>query len=203
MIPHVPDDVWYGNAGQIAKLARQKAGRPVRMYTDTMGDNATRLPLVSMLFPGAPIIYVRRHPLDCCLANYFKSFANLDYAFRQDWLGEKYRDLSETMAVSRRTISNPMLDVSYEELVTDPGTVTRRVVEFVGLPWDDRFANPEEPRRVSETTSGSWLVHQPIKNSYAARWKPYEPYLAELIEALGGMEWVEQEVAATALAASQ
>lgn len=202
MLPHVPDNVWQQNAEQIGKIVRQKSDAPFRTFTDKLPANTHRLVMISKLFPNARIIYVRRHPLDCCLSNYFKRFGNLDFTFRQDWLGTVYRDMSEFVAISRQLIANPVLDLSYERLIADPETETRRLVDFVGLDWDEGFLTPEKSDRRTVMTASRWQVRQPIYKSSSARWKPYEPYLGELIAALGGMEWIEAQVAETDAAAS-
>lgn len=202
MLPHVPDTVWQQNAVQIEKIVRRMTDQKFSYFTDKMPHNAIRLPLISKLFPQARIIYVRRHPLDCCLSNFFKRFTQLPFSFQQDWLGFEYRNLTETVAISRKLITNPILDLSYDQLVANPEAETRRIVDFVGLDWDDAFLSPEKSDRKTVMTASRWQVRQPIYQSSKAKWKPYEPYLGELIEALGGMEWIEAEVAATALAAS-
>lgn len=202
MLEHVPENVWRQNADRVEEIVRQRADQDFRRFTDKLPDNARRLPLISKLFPDARIVYVRRHPLDCGLSNYLKQFAQINYSFQQEWLGLYYRDLTETVAISRKLISAPVLDLSYEKLVADPETETRRLVDFVGLDWDEGFLSPEKSDRKTVMTASRWQVRQPIYRDSAARWKPYEPYLAEMIAAMGGMEWIEAEVAATAQAAS-
>jgi len=194
-LEHVPGEVWRQNAEKIMEIMRRRAGRDFAAYTDKLPENARRLPLISRLFPNAPIVYVRRHPLDTCISNYFKRFTNLSFAFRQDWLGAYYRDLTDSVEIARRIIPNPVLDLSYELLVADPEAQTRRLVEFTGLGWDDACLRPEQSDRATVMTASRWQVRQPIYTTSTARWRRYEPWIGEMIEAMGGMEWVDAQVA--------
>ncbi len=199
---HIPDDVMENNRQELFKYVRERSGDSLEVFTDKLPGNALRLPVISKLFPRAPIVYVRRHPLDCCLSNYFQHFSKLNFSYRQDWLGAYYRDLTETVAISRKLVPNPVLDLSYEQLVANPEPETRRLAEFVGLDWDDAFLEHHSSDRKTVMTASKWQVRQPIYKSSTAKWKPYEPYLGELIAAMGGKEWIEAEVEATALAAA-
>jgi len=80
----------------------------------------------------------------------------------------------------------PILDVRYEELVADPEARSRRLVEFVGLPWDDRCLRFHETRRVVSTASVD-QVRRPIYNSSINRWQRYEKHLGDLVEGLRGL----------------
>lgn len=193
MIPHIPEAVWQQNAKRTVEYVRRDAGPDIGFYTDKMPDNARRLPLISRLFPEAKIIYVRRHPLDTALSCLFKHFSTLNWAFRQDWLGIYYRNLTDSVALSRTLIPNPVLDLSYDLLVAEPEEQTRRLAAFAGFEWSETFLNPEQSERSAVMTASRWQVRQPIYTSSSARWKAYAPYLGELIEAMGGMEWIEAQ----------
>lgn len=200
MLDEVPPDVWTQNAARVGEIAQRQTDRKFRWFTDKMPDNTRRLPLIGRVFPGARIIYVRRHPLDCCLSCLFKRFVTLPYAFQQDWLGKVYRDMTETMTLSRKLIPNPVLDLSYEALVADPDNQVRRLINFVGLNWRDEFLSPEKSERSTVMTASRWQVRQPMYRTATARWEPYAPFLTEMIDAMGGMGWIESEVAEAALA---
>jgi hypothetical protein len=76
-----------------------------------------------------------------------------------------------------------ILDVKYEEIVTDVETQARRMIEFLGLPWDP--ACVQFPRsKSSAQTSSVWQVRQPIHNASVGRWRRYEKHLGPLLKAL-------------------
>src|SRR5882757_8678880 len=61
-------------------------------------------------------------------------------------------------------------EVDYEQLVTEPETITRRLIDFCGLDWNDDCLRPESNPRVVKTAS-LWQVRQPIFRSSIGRWR--------------------------------
>ena len=76
-----------------------------------------------------------------------------------------------------------MLDVDYEEMVAEPESISRRIIDFVGLPWNDAYMRPQDNRRAVKTAS-MWQARQPVYRSSVARWRNYEPWLGELRQLL-------------------
>ena len=73
--------------------------------------------------------------------------------------------------------------MNYEETVTDLESVARRLVAACGLAWEPaclEFHRTERPVR----TASVMQVRQPVYQRSVARWKHYEPALAELFAAL-------------------
>jgi hypothetical protein len=77
--------------------------------------------------------------------------------------------------------SDRFLDMDYEALVADREAVTRRLIAFTGLGWDDACIAPERSQR-TVTTSSVWQVRQPVYDTSIERWRRYEPWLGELRE---------------------
>ena len=78
----------------------------------------------------------------------------------------------------------PMLEVSYEELVSNQEKGSREIIDFCGLEWDDKCLAFHELERPVQTAS-LWQVRQPIYTSSVGRWRHYEKYLGPLKESLG------------------
>jgi hypothetical protein len=69
-------------------------------------------------------------------------------------------------------------------LVANPEAVSRQLVAYCGLDWDDRcLAFHESPRAVQ--TMSKLQVRQPIFTTSVGRWRRYEAHLGPLLEALG------------------
>jgi hypothetical protein len=193
MLERIPAEFFSRNAEAVLKRIETAAGRPVPVFTDKLPENSQRLGLISLLFPKARVIYVRRHALDCCISNLFQRFAlGHGFAFRQDLLGERYRQVTETMRLWKQAIDLPIMDVSYEALVSDPEPSIRRIVAFAGLDWDVSCLTPERATRRIMTAS-QWQVKQPINRQSVDRWRAYEAWIQPLIAALGGLDWIEAE----------
>lgn len=152
--------------------------------TDKMPHNFKNLGLISLLFPGARVIHCTRDPMDTCLSIYFQSFGGAhSYATDLGHLGTYYRQYERLMKHWKSVLDLPMMTVSYEEVVSDQETVSRAMVEFCGLEWDDRCLQFHRSERKVATASYD-QVRQPIYTKSICRWKHYEPYLDELKAAL-------------------
>jgi tetratricopeptide (TPR) repeat protein len=153
--------------------------------TDKMPLNFLHLGLISMLMPGARIIHCRRDPLDICLSCYMTQFSHGN-GFKYDLahLGQFYRDYERLMAHWKSVLELQILDVNYEDLIADADGQSRRMIEFLGLPWDDRCTRFYETKR-SVATASVQQVRNPIYKSSQQRWKNYEKHLGPLKAALG------------------
>lgn len=147
--------------------------------------NVLHLGLVELLFPAARVIHIRRHPLDNGLACFMASLpaAVAPWAGQLADIGLAFRQYERLMAHWRRTLSLPMLEVQYEDLVQDTEPQLRRIIDFCGLPWDERCLRFWEADRVVLTPSYD-QVRQPIFHTAIDRWRRYERHLQPLIDAL-------------------
>ena len=151
---------------------------------DKMPHNCEILGFISMLLPGARIIHCTRDPMDTCASCYMTPLSPVhDYANRLEDLGFAFGQYERLMNHWRRSLDPPMLEVAYEALVDDVEAGARRIIEFLGLPWDDRCLKFYENARVVSTASVD-QVRRPIYRSSVARWKRYESQLAPLRAAL-------------------
>jgi len=168
----------------LERLGRD-AGEQAMRVTDKMPGNFLHLGLIGLLFPRAPVIHVRRHPIDNCVSIFFQSFNDAHgYAFDLRELGMYYRDHERLMAHWRQVLPNPLLEFRYEELVADQEAISRRLIAFCGLDWDDACLRFHETDRPVHTAS-HWQVRQPIYKSSVERWRCYDAFLGPLKEALG------------------
>jgi tetratricopeptide (TPR) repeat protein len=159
--------------------------RNVRQITDKMPLNFMYMGLIAILFPNARIIHCRRDPMDNCLSCYMANFAGANqFSFDLRHLGQFYRQYEKLMAHWKRVIDLPILDVSYEQMVDDTPAQTRRLLEFLDLPWEERCLQFHETRR-SVSTASVEQVRRPIYNTSVGRWKNYQKHLGPLMEALG------------------
>lgn len=156
-----------------------------KRVTDKNPGNYQRVGLIHLALPNAKIIHTRRNPIDTCLSIYFTpnptpptfahSPSDIVYAYRQYLrLMEHWRALLP---------ASHFLEIDYEELVADPETNIRRMVEFCELEWDDACLSHHKNAKAVRTPS-LWQVRQPMYKSSAGRWKNYEPWLGEFKDLL-------------------
>jgi hypothetical protein len=75
--------------------------------------------------------------------------------------------------------ANTLLEVPYEALIEEPESWTRRMVDFLGLPWDPRCLAFHETER-AVTTASKWQVRQKISRASIDRWRNYDQFLGPL-----------------------
>ena len=152
---------------------------------DKMPGNFLYAGLIPLILPGARIIHIRRDPVDTCLSCYTKLFSgDQPFAYNQTELGRLYRAYERLMAHWRKVMPpGCLIEVDYEDVVDDLEQEARRLVEFLGLPWDDACLSFHKNRRVVRTASVN-QVRQPIYKTSKGRWQAYADYLGPLLKAL-------------------
>jgi hypothetical protein len=163
---------------------RQRGGAAARVV-DKAPFNFLHLSLIVTLFPRARLVHCRRDPVDTCLSCYFQNFGEpMGFTLDLRHLGLYYRAYERLMAHWARVLPVPVFELQYEELTADQEAVSRRLVEFCGLDWDERCLRFHETRRPVRTAS-TLQVRRPMYQSAVGRWKRYEAHLGPLLEALG------------------
>jgi tetratricopeptide (TPR) repeat protein len=152
-----------------------------RRVVDKMPGNFLYLGLIHAALPKAKFIHLRRHPIDTCLSIFFQNFSDVhEYASDLDDLAQYYAEYQRLMAHWRRVVpAGVLLEVDYEKLVADPEGESRRLVQFIGLPWDPRCCEFHHSSRTVSTFS-KWQARQPINRQSVARWRNYEKFIAPL-----------------------
>ena len=153
---------------------------------DKMPANFLYTGLIRLILPEAHIIHCRRDPLDTCLSCYTKLFTGeQSFTYNLTELGEFHKGYQELMTHFRATLpSSHLLEVDYESVVEDIEAEARRILDFIGLPWDPACLEFYKTKRPVRTASVN-QVRQPIYKTSAGRWKKHEAQLQPLLSALG------------------
>jgi hypothetical protein len=141
--------------------------------------------LIHLAFPNAAIIHTVRDPLDTCVSCFSKLFTeDHPYAYDLGELGRFYRRYEALMAHWHAVLpQGRILDVRYEEVVTDIETQARRIIAHCGLDWDKRcldFHSHDRPVRTASLAQ----VRQPLYATAVGRARAYDEYLGPLKDAL-------------------
>ncbi len=151
--------------------------------TDKMPANFFYLGLVHLALPNAKIIHAMRDPMDSCFSCYSRLFNDtMEFAYDQATLGRYYVRYMKLMRHWHSVLpQGRILDLRYEDMVADTETQSRRVLEFVGLPWDENCLNFHKNERLVKTASVT-QVRKPIYKTSVARWKHFASHLRPLLE---------------------
>lgn len=147
-----------------------------RRLVDKQPYNFLHVGLLAMLFADARIVWCRRDSRDVTLSIYSESFSPLaTYATDLDdirfMIDEHIRLMRHWQAVSPL----PILEMDYEAMVADTENQSRRLIDFVGMPWDDACLSFHSSGRAVQTLS-RWQVRQPVHNRSVGRWRNYSQW---------------------------
>ena len=168
----------------LRRLTRDCGPESVRVI-DKMPHNFLHLGAIAVLFPRARVIHCRRDRMATCVSAYLQPFNDIPYATSLEDLGFHYLEHERLMEHWRKVLPVRMHEVVYEELVADQERISRELVAFCGLDWEDRcltfHGNPRPVRTMSKLQ-----VRQPMYTRSLAGWKRFEAYLEPLRQALSG-----------------
>jgi tetratricopeptide (TPR) repeat protein len=159
----------------------QRLSADAARVVDKFPTNFLMLGFIHAALPQARIIHMRRNPIDTCLSIYFQRFeAANTHANDLDDLAHYYREYRRIMRHWRCVMpAEALLDVPYEGLVEDVAAWSRKMLNFIDLPWDERCLDFHRTARTVVTAS-RWQVRQKISTSSVERWRHYEKYVEPL-----------------------
>ncbi|MEP0521195.1 MAG: sulfotransferase [Hyphomicrobiales bacterium] len=155
-------------------------------FTDKNPFNFFHVGLLSILFPNATIIHCQRDARDTCLSCYFQHFAEaktMDFTTDLEDLGHFYNNYKRIMNHWDSVLPDRVVNVAYEDMVSDQESMSRMLIGRIGLDWDDACLKFNENER-GVLTASQWQVRQPIYKTSLQRWRRYEAELAPLIQVL-------------------
>ena len=168
---------------------------PGRTAVDKHPLHMARMPLIHRVFPEAKIIFVERHPCDavlsCFMANFtlnaaMRSFTRIEEAART------YDAVFDAWTRAEELLPLDVHRVRYERMVEDLEAEMRPLLDFLGLPWDEKVldnqAAAKERGRVR--TASYSQVGEPIYRRAAGRWEGYREQLAPVLPILA--PWAER-----------
>ena len=163
------------------ELLRQRSADALRVV-DKMPTNFLSLGLIHAALPRARIIHMRRNPIATCLSIYFQHFeAANTYANDLQDLAHYYGEYRRLMRHWRTTLPpGVLMEVPFEGLAEDLEGWTRKMLEFIEVPWDSRCLDFHATARTVVTAS-KWQVRQPIDARHVQRWRNYVEFIQPLM----------------------
>jgi tetratricopeptide (TPR) repeat protein len=154
-------------------------------FIDKMPMNWTDVLFIRELLPHAKFVEIRRNAMDCCFSNFTHCFSRAHAASSDlEDMGLAYVDYVRLMEHFDEVAPGLIHHVRYEELVEQPERELRKVLDYLGLPWDEAVLRFYESDRTVRTPSAE-QVRRPLNRSGMGAWKPYAEWLGPLRDALG------------------
>jgi tetratricopeptide (TPR) repeat protein len=177
----------FAELGRKYRAAVGQLSEPRAHAIDKQPSNFRYCGIIHKALPRATIIHLARDPMDTCYAVFKTLFVDAyHFAYQLDELAEYYIGYRRMMDHWHAVMPGVIVDVNYEELVSDPETQCRRLLERCGLEWQDEVLDFHRSVRASTTASAA-QVRQPIYRSSVQKWRNHarqlQPVLLRLAEA--------------------
>jgi tetratricopeptide (TPR) repeat protein len=154
-------------------------------FVDKLPANWMNLGLIRLILPNAKIIDSRRHPMACGFSNFKQNYASgVTFSYSLESIGQFYRDYVEFMDHIDRVEPGVVHRVLNERLIDDTEGEVRRLLNYIGVPFDSACLDFHKTKRAVQTPSAE-QVRRPINRDGVDSWRHYEPWLGPLKAALG------------------
>jgi hypothetical protein len=146
---------------------------------DKQPYNFLHVGLIAMLFADARIVWCRRDPRDIALSIFSESFSPLSsYATDLDDIRFFIEEHERLMRHWQSVSPLPILEVRYEDVVTNTEAQARQLIDFAGLPWNPACLEFHRSSRSVQTLS-RWQVRQPVHSRSVGRWRNYPQWFSD------------------------
>jgi tetratricopeptide (TPR) repeat protein len=154
---------------------------PNRRFVDKTLQNYLYCGMIHATLPRAKIILVQRRPLDACWAVYKAHFqGKFLFSYHQIELADYFLAFRRLARHWKSTLPpHALLEVNYEDIVSNPKAQSRRLIEFTGLRWEDAVLRFHESHAPSATASAV-QIRRPIYVSSIGKWRHHTERLQPL-----------------------
>lgn len=151
------------------------------VITDKRNNNLSNVGFIKQCLPEAKFIFTNRDLRDNCLSVYFLRLgASMNYATNLANIQHYYREQQKLQAHWKSLFPEDVYQIDYEALVVEPEAEIRKLLNFIGLEWQDNCLDFYKIRN-SVKTASAWQVRRPLYQSSAGRWKNYESELSKIM----------------------
>jgi tetratricopeptide (TPR) repeat protein len=169
---------------EILHILRVVSGSFAPRIVEKTPHSFANLGYIKLCCPRSKFIHIKRHPLDAFISTYQNPFnQHHGYAYDQIEYAKEYLWHIQMMNHWMTACPENILSVKYEDLAKEPESNARRIIEFIGLPWEDQCLEFYRGNRAVKTFSNT-QVRSPVYDSSIGRWKLYEKHLGPIKEYL-------------------
>jgi len=162
----------------------EKSGKEnIIRVVDKMPDNYHQIAWLKTIFPKCKIIHIKRDPRDVALSCWFTQFGAIQWACKEEHLVDRIQKYQELMAHWKAVLGDEILEINYEDLVADQEGISRKMIEWIGLEWDESCLSFYDSDALVRTASIT-QVRQPIYKGSIKKWQKYAPYIPNLLDPL-------------------
>lgn len=165
--------------GYYWKKVREQFGDAIgdRLFIDKLTMNTVDLGLINCVFPDAKVIFVMRDPRDVCLSCFMQLMVPTPTTVQVlTWEGTAmfYAQVMEWWKYVRKELTLKVLELRYEDVVSDFESTYRQVFAFLDLPWDATVVDfHKHAAEKFVATPSRTQVSQPLYASSVGKWRKY------------------------------
>ena len=133
-------------------------------------------PAIDKHFRNTKMIFCLRNPLDNILSIYRSNFNKVPFSTNIEDIAEIYVHHYELMKLYSETYSKNLFVYNYDELVLNPKVQIRKIINWLGWNWSEKYLSPHKSKR-SVFTASSEQVRNPIHTKSLRGWEKYRDLL--------------------------
>lgn len=162
--------------------------RNKEIFVDKDPFNFMYLKHIVKLFPNARIISCERDPMDICWSIYRNSFsADFGFFYKLEDIGNYYKSYRNIMDYWKKTLSSNIFSLNYEYFVDNQIEITKKLLDFCNLNFEDQCLNPEKNTNMVKTVSKN-QVRKKVTDTNIRKWEKYKDHLKPLIDSLSNIK---------------
>ena len=174
----------YTRVGDIYMESTKRVQGDKPRFVDKLPQNYLHVPMILKALPNAKIVHLTRNAMDSCFASFKQLFADAYlHSYDLEEMARHHCRYRHLMDVWRERFGDRFLDIAYEDTVTDLEPQARRLIDYLGLPWEDACLRFHEQSEAVATASAV-QVREPVHTRSLGRWRRYEKQLAPMLAVL-------------------
>ena len=156
-----------------------------KFVTDKMPQNFLYLGLISIIFPEAKIIHVKRDPAATCWSNFRQYFSadDLGYSYNLKDTIRYYKLYQDLMDFWYKNLDIEIYDLNYDTLTVHQEQETQQLIKYLELDWEETCLAPQKNKRNIRTAS-RLQVRRKVYTGSSEVWRKFEPYLDGMFDEL-------------------
>ncbi|MCK0152573.1 sulfotransferase [Alcanivorax sp. S6407] len=166
-------------AGSFRELIAEVAESDTPFIVEKGMNNPRDAGLLSVMFPNARFVYIRRHPLDVAWGCFKQNFATQNFSFSYLGIANQFSTFQSLVRHWQEVLPQGLFELSYEALVGDMRGTVEGLLKYVGLPWDDACLSFDK-RNKEVVTASMNQIRQGLFTSAVGRWEKYGDLLLPL-----------------------
>lgn len=169
--------------GSYMRLSKSKRGNLPR-FVDKMPVNYLYVPMILKALPNAKIVHLVRDPADSCFSSFKQLFAEAYYhSYTLEEMARHHVRYHRLMEYWRELLPGRLLDIKYEDVVSDLEPNARRLIDYLELTWEDACLDFHRQKH-AVTTASAVQVREKVHTRSVGRWREYKSQLEPALDIL-------------------